>query len=295
MNLLLAACLLTTTFAQAQTTVNVEKAGTLSEQIGDDMKYQITSLKVTGQLNGTDFVLLRDMAGINLDNVPTDGKLATLDLCEADIVAGGEAYYTDFVTNTDYYTADGEVGKCLFFDCDKLTDVKLPATATVVGDSAFMRCEALAEITLPSAVKRIGSYAFSETSITTFTFPDGTQPAEGMFRNCGKLASVTLPEGCTEIPAKTFSGTALQEISLPEGLTRIGSDAFSSSSLTSLTCPSTLKEIGESAFFMCGSLATIALNDGLETIKGSAFSYCDKLETVNIPNSVTTLEGCFSN
>ena len=66
MNLLLAACLLTTTFAQAQTTVNVEKAGTLSEQIGDDMKYQITSLKVTGQLNGTDFVLLRDMAGINL-------------------------------------------------------------------------------------------------------------------------------------------------------------------------------------------------------------------------------------
>ena len=109
MNLLLAACLLTTTFAQAQTTVNVEKAGTLSEQIGDDMKYQITSLKVTGQLNGTDFVLLRDMAGINLDNVPTDGKLATLDLSEADIVAGGEAYYTDFVTNTDYYTADSEV------------------------------------------------------------------------------------------------------------------------------------------------------------------------------------------
>ena len=65
-----------------QTTVNVETAGTLSEQIGSD-KYTITSLKITGNLNGTDFILLRDMAGIDLDNVPTEGKLATLDLSEA--------------------------------------------------------------------------------------------------------------------------------------------------------------------------------------------------------------------
>lgn len=42
-NLLLAACMLmTTALTQAQTTVNVETAGTLSEQIGNDMKYQIT-------------------------------------------------------------------------------------------------------------------------------------------------------------------------------------------------------------------------------------------------------------
>lgn len=65
--------------------------------------------------------------------------------------------------------------------------------------------------------------------------------------------------------------------------------------LTSLECPATLEEIDESTFFMCSSLASVSLNDGLQSIEGSAFSYCDKLETIEIPNSVTELEGCFSN
>lgn len=176
-----------------QTTVNVETAGTLSEQIGND-KYTITSLKITGNLNGTDFILLRDMAGIDLDNVPTEGKLATLDLSEAKVVAGGEAYYTDYVNNKEFYTSDNEMGNCIFYSCDKLERLSLPAGTTVVGDSAFMRCTALSEITLPDGLKEIRSYAFSETQIASFSFVNGIMPAKGMFRNCGKLTSVTLPE-----------------------------------------------------------------------------------------------------
>lgn len=198
-----------------QTTVNVETAGTLSEQIGSD-KYTITSLKITGNLNGTDFILLRDMAGIDLDNVPTEGKLATLDLSEAKVVAGGEAYYTDYVNNKEFYTSDNEMGNCIFYSCDKLESLSLPAGTTVVGDSAFMRCTALSEITLPDGLKEIRSYAFSETQIASFSFVNGIMPAKGMFRNCGKLTSVTLPEECEEIPANTFSGTAITEITLPK-------------------------------------------------------------------------------
>ena len=216
-----------------QTTVNVETAGTLSEQIGND-KYTITSLKITGNLNGTDFILLRDMAGIDLDNVPTEGKLATLDLSEAKVVAGGEAYYTDYVNNKEFYTSDNEMGNCIFYSCDKLESLSLPAGTTVVGDSAFMRCTALSEITLPDGLKEIRSYAFSETQIASFSFVNGIMPAKGMFRNCGKLTSVTLPEECEEIPANAFSGTAITEITLPKNLVKIGKEAFSSCMLTSL-------------------------------------------------------------
>lgn len=202
-----------------QTTVNVETAGTLSEQIGSD-KYTITSLKITGNLNGTDFILLRDMAGIDLDNVPTEGKLATLDLSEAKVVAGGEAYYTDYVNNKEFYTSDNEMGNCIFYSCDKLESLSLPAGTTVVGDSAFMRCTALSEITLPDGLKEIRSYAFSETQIASFSFVNGIMPAKGMFRNCGKLTSVTLPEECEEIPANAFSGTTITEITLPKNLVK---------------------------------------------------------------------------
>ena len=164
-----------------QTTVNVETAGTLSEQIGSD-KYTITSLKITGNLNGTDFILLRDMAGIDLDNVPTEGKLATLDLSEAKVVAGGEAYYTDYVNNKEFYTSDNEMGNCIFYSCDKLESLSLPAGTTVVGDSAFMRCTALSEKIIEIVVAGDGQLV--DGTVMVGSVPVG-QLAERA--QCGKL------------------------------------------------------------------------------------------------------------
>ena len=43
--------------------VHVEKAGTLSSLIDPAMKYKITNLTVTGELNGTDIRYIRLMAG----------------------------------------------------------------------------------------------------------------------------------------------------------------------------------------------------------------------------------------
>ena len=50
---------------QAQTVVSLDKAGTLSKKISSAEKYEITNLKISGPLNGTDFILLRDMAGMD--------------------------------------------------------------------------------------------------------------------------------------------------------------------------------------------------------------------------------------
>ena len=47
---------------QAQTVVSLDKAGTLSAKISSAEKYEITNLKISGPLNGTHFILLRDMA-----------------------------------------------------------------------------------------------------------------------------------------------------------------------------------------------------------------------------------------
>jgi hypothetical protein len=59
-------------------TINVEVAGTLPTLISDAEKYEIEELILTGELNGTDFRLLRDMSGNNYLGKPTNGKLKTL-------------------------------------------------------------------------------------------------------------------------------------------------------------------------------------------------------------------------
>lgn len=72
-----------------QITVTLLQAGTLPDQISDAEKYQITDLKVVGDINGTDLRLIRDMAGRDANGDETAGKLAILDMSEANIVEGG--------------------------------------------------------------------------------------------------------------------------------------------------------------------------------------------------------------
>ena len=77
-----------------QVEVTLTEAGTLPEKIASDQKYSITSLKVSGPINGTDVRYLREMAGQSAnDGESTDGKLVELNLTDANIVEGGDYYF----------------------------------------------------------------------------------------------------------------------------------------------------------------------------------------------------------
>ena len=69
------------------------EAGKLATHIPEAKKYEITELKVTGEINGTDILLLRQMAGKGLkEDDRTEGKLTSLDLSGVRIVEEGENY-----------------------------------------------------------------------------------------------------------------------------------------------------------------------------------------------------------
>lgn len=140
--LLTTALIATAICSQAQTTVSLDKAGTLSDKIPASEKYGITSLKISGPINGTDIILLRDMAGMDMDNNVSEGKLESLDLSDARIVAGGEPYYVSYsgATDIEYYSKDNEMGNAMFFNCAKLQSIKLPDGASAIGDSCFPSC-----------------------------------------------------------------------------------------------------------------------------------------------------------
>lgn len=276
---------------QAQTVVSLDKAGTLSKKISSAEKYEITNLKISGPLNGTDFILLRDMAGMDQENNKSNGTLETLDLTDASIVKGGEPYYVSYGGNadTEYYTSDNEMGHAMFIKCATLKDVKLPTTVTAIGDSCFLECKALSNLDIPASVKEIGSYALSYTALEKFSFPEGMAITEGVLSGCSSLISLTIPSDVTVIPRDAFSGTGIQEIELPKSLTKIGEEAFSASLITKVNCPENLLTIDAGAFSLCPNLTEVNFNNKLETIGNRAFSSCESLLEANIPNTVTTL------
>lgn len=283
------ACLATIFAANAQTEVTLETAGTLKDKISSEDKYTITELKVNGPVNGTDVIMLRDMAGIDLDNNVTEGKLEKLDMTDAIIVEGGEPFYTDYSSMTDYYTTDNEISDMMFYMCGALKSFTMPASATAIGENAFKKCTGLYEINLSESVSEIRKGAFYGTAIKEFVFPENIMPSEEVLSNCQYLTKVTLPQNCTVIPESAFSSTAIAEIDIPSKVTIIGKDAFSGCPLTSITMPENLLEIGEMAFMGCDALEEIHFNDKLQKIGYSAFSWCESLVKADLPNSVTEM------
>ena len=179
-----------------QITVKLEQAGTLSYKIGSSKKYKLTNLKIVGEINGADFALIRDMAGLHNDR----GKLSVLDLSEAKVVSGGD-------TSSYYYTYNDYIGGNTFNNCVGLTSLTLPSGVTLIGYSAFEGCSGLTSLDIPSGVTEIGSSAF-----------------EG----CSGLTSLDIPSGVTEIGRSAFSGcSGLTSIYVYAGkLPKMGSDVF---------------------------------------------------------------------
>ena len=217
-----------------QITIKLEKAGTLPNKIGSTKKFQITNLKIMGEINGTDLCFIREMAGSDREGWRTEGKLATLDLSGAKIVRGGGIYYN----SVNCYTSDDVIGNYAFSDCSGLTSLILPSNVTSIGYSAFYGCIRLTSLTLPSSVTSIGSSAF-----------------EG----CRSLTSLILPSSVTSIGSSAFEACyGLFSLTLPSSVTEIGESAFRGcSSLASLTLPSSVTSIGKSAFEGCSGLTSI--------------------------------------
>ena len=123
-----------------QITIKLDEAGTLPNKIASSEMYKITNLKITGEINGTDWKMIREMAGCDYKGEPTEGMLSVLDLSEAKIVAGGDYYYDNNNGNEYNNTSNDAIGEFAFYGCRGLTSINLPSSITEIGKSAFSGC-----------------------------------------------------------------------------------------------------------------------------------------------------------
>ena len=156
-----------------QITINLDKAGTLPNKIASSEMYKITNLKIIGEINGTDWNMIREMAGRDNRGYGTEGKLSVLDLSEAKIVKGGDCY----LNNGYDYTSNDVIGSSAFKGCSGLTSLNLPAGITEISNGAFKGCSGLTSIYVyAEKVPKIDSKAFEgfDAKKCTVYVPMGT-------------------------------------------------------------------------------------------------------------------------
>ena len=247
--------------------IHLASSETLIENLGIDNLENAISLKINGELNGTDILTIRKMKSLKL-----------LDLTDASIVDGGLTYYKNYATSKD------KIGEYFFYEKDSLVTVLLPPSITSIGGEAFGGCISLTSVNIPNSVTSIEYKAFNRcSSLTSVTIPNSvTSIGFDAFRACTSLTSVTIPNSVTSIGEGAFGGcSSLTSVTIPNSVTSIRDGAFSGcSSLTSVDIPNSVTSICEIAFSSCSSLSSVTIPNSVTSIGRNAFSGCVKLTAV---------------
>lgn len=170
-------------FAQ-QVVVNVDEAGTLSGKIAESEKYNITDLKLTGEINGTDITYFRDMS--------IKGNLIYIDLSEVQIIGVG-----NYISRDEYVkVANNTISRFMFTET-KLEKVNLPLFTTSIDKDAFSFCHSLMSIGIDSKNKFYSSidgiiYSYDKTQL--IRCPQG------------KIGDVTILSNTINIGYSAFEG-----------------------------------------------------------------------------------------
>lgn len=215
-------------------TIHVATAGTLPDLISEDEKHEIEELTLTGELNGTDFKYIREMAGDKVSSKTeqrqfyftevyhhsTGGILKSLDISNAMIVGGGESY--NRISNFDYdfsieflSTIENKITPGLFSQTN-LKFIKLPNNLTSIDGKSYnymvytggpgyydeMESEvigafpaSLSSITIPNSVSSINSYAFYGcTNMTSVIIGNGITSIGNIFSSCENLQEMILSQ-----------------------------------------------------------------------------------------------------
>lgn len=285
-------------------------AGCLSTIVGTNP----TALKVSGDLNGTDIKYLRSLVSNHF--------LSSIDMSGANIVSGGDAYYTSGTTS--YTTVANAIGSRMFINLKNIVSVKLPTNIIRINEFAFQGCSNLESVTIPDGVTNISYYVFQSCNkLKEVILPTSlTSLGDGAFLSSG-IESIFIPANVTAIGIRPFglckSLTSLTvdtnnnkfvamdnvlysidktkiiqylstktdlDFSIPEGVTTIGGLAFDGSALETLILPSTISTIADNAFRDNSKLKTITCKaTTIPTISANTFKSVDKTIPLKVPYS----------
>lgn len=232
------AFLMSSILVNAQFSIDQITPGTLSGLLTTNEMSNLTSLKITGNIDARDFKTIRD-------SMP---MIETLDLSQVTIVSYTGTQATLGTANTFY--PENTIPRNAFYlamEKSKLSTVIQPSNLMAIGRSAYNQCSGLSNINWPSGLTSIGYSAFYNCrSLKTAVIPPGVTAIDtSTFRNCISLTSVTVPATVKEIRYGAFlQCSELTTLNFMPGsqLSHIGIYAFGvCPNLTSFTLQPTVR------------------------------------------------------
>jgi len=204
------------------------------------------------------------------------------------------------------------IKKGMFYGCENLVSVEIPASVTRIEDHAFHNCINLRYVKFGdnSRLSKIGNYAFAGcSSLEEINIAPVTEIGSFAFARCCSLKTLSFAKsryfssgieklsryvfaGCTNLSSVEFENNSLLEVIEDKAF-------FGCSSLKKILITGRVKKIGNYAFAYCSELESVAiLNiDTIETIGKGAFMHCKKLPYFQFPSGIKrirhrTFYGC---
>lgn len=258
-----------------------KEAGMLPLLIGEDERYSYSSIRVVAPLNGSDLLLLRDMAGTDRSGSPTPGKLEVMELGDAEIVAGGAPY------DGEHYTCADTVSVGMFSGLPLLRELQLPHSAKVVEANAFTSCPCLSRLLLPNEVEKlepsVGCTALEEIVLSDINpfyhvvdglLYDKSGTSLVWYPRGKQMERLELPPTLKAIESYALEGCLVRNLMLPSSVERIGLYAFANSRVESVVLPDGLYRVERGVFQNCFSLHEVKLGKGVEYLSEYCFDGC---------------------
>ena len=239
-----------------------------------------------------------------------DGEVSTSDIKNAFV--GCTALKSIMVASgsTNFKSVDGVIysgdGKTLLYCPNTVSGAfTVPSGTVTIAAGAFIGCDRITEVILPNSVTLVGEYAFYglRDSLTKVTFGGNGLNAvvinKYAFAGCTALKDIVYESGSqvSVIEEGAFKGcTSLEMIRIPTSMTKIGYEAFAECTaigMIEFAANGRNLAFGESVFKDCTSLAVVNLPANVTTIPG-IFGGCTALQQVNVAEDsqyLTSIDG----
>ncbi len=231
-------------------TITISESGTLLSQIGRNNLENVKRLKIIGDINGTDVLVIRKMS-----------SLEELDLSQANIVNGG--------STNDYITSDNIIGDYFFKDLTNLIVLYLPESGTQIKSNVIDGCTKLQEIYIPGSFTHIGKNAFCNSGIKKVVFKES--------------------EKSIYVENYPFSNTSVSSLELYRNYYG-SSFIIPTQTLRFLTIDGQSTKIDEYFSRYCTSLTTLIVGPMVKSIAENNFRDCKSLEYVIFRDSELSIE-----
>lgn len=246
---------------------------------------KLKNLKITGEINATDFDFMRNEMS----------QLEALNLKDVKVYGNYEEQPEEYDDKLGVIPANAMSNK------SSLLFLVLPDKLTCIEDYAFNNCVNITgSLTIPEGVTRIGRGAFASCKgmSGTLSLPNTLEEISyRAFFYCAFTCNLLLPNKLKYIGGEAFkTNTSLYgPIALPETLEDIGAGAFQDcKNITGdISIPQGIKTINDCIFSGCQGLnGNLKLHDGITFIDDYAFSGCSFKGELILPKNISAIGVC---